>query len=204
MEDEQFNRHKNYYAGVDLAISDADKSAFTAIVVGGVDEYNNLTIENVVRLRDDVYGIISVLLALQQKYDIQGWYIEKGQISMSIEGELYRRQHESNIYLNGLQFVTPTKDKRARARAIQARIRAGTVYFNREAEWYPAFEHELIMFPKGIYKDQVDALAWLGICVQNLSTGPSNDEYEEERWMEAMERINFNDYSNDADELTGY
>lgn len=204
MEDGDFNLKKNYYAGVDLAISDADRSAYTAIVVGGVDEFNNLQVEHAVRLREDVYGIISVMLAIQQRYNVQGWFVEKGQISLSIEGEMIRRQQESGIFLEGLQFVTPTKDKRARARAIQARIRAKAVKFNKEAEWWPAFEHELITFPKGTYKDQVDALAWLGICISSLSEGPTKAEYEEERWEQAMERAGYFDYNQYADEMTGY
>ena len=46
-----------------------------------------------------------------------------------------------------------------RARSIQARMRAGAVRFDKEAEWYQNFEDELMRFPRDKHDDQVDAIS---------------------------------------------
>lgn len=186
LEEEQKKLPTSNYAGVDLAISDEDRSAFTVIVVGGMDEFRRLIIKQVVRFRGDANEIITQMLEVQRLYDIELWKVEQGQISKTLMGPLYEAMEESQTYLNIVPGV-PTKDKRSRARAIQARMRAGGVYADKREEWYPAFEQELIQFPKGPYKDQVDAAAWLGIALQELAAGPTSQEQAEDDYDEQME-----------------
>lgn len=183
IEDEMRMVATNNYAAVDLAISDADRSAYTVIVVGGLDSNRRLHIKQVLRFRGDANDIINTMFEVQKLYDIQLWKVEQGQIKLTLTGPLYEQMNTTGVYLNIVPGV-PTKDKRSRARAIQARMRAGGVYFDKEAEWYPAFEQELIQFPKGTYKDQVDAIAWLGIAINELSEGPTSFEQEEEAYLE--------------------
>lgn len=59
--------------------------------------------------------------------------------------------------------MTASQDKVKRARALQARMRAGMVEFDEEADWYPEMLQELLHFPRGKYMDQVDALAWIAL-----------------------------------------
>lgn len=184
-----YHRRKNYYGGIDFAISDADKSAYTAYVIGGMDEHGMLDIEHVVRMRGDADQIIDAMFELQKVYGISMWFPEKGQIWLAIEGEIYNRMNKRGVFLN-LNPKTPTKDKRARARAIQARMRAGGVRFNKNGLWYPAFEQELLQFPKGQYKDQVDALAWLGIGINELNEGPTDQDLKDEYYNDMVEESN--------------
>jgi phage terminase large subunit-like protein len=79
--------------------------------------------------------------------------------------------------------MTPTKDKQTRARSFQARFRAGGVKFDKSAIWYPDLEEEMVRFPKARHDDQVDALSWLGLIVdqvQDADTPEEEDEYEYE------------------------
>lgn len=184
IEDEMRHVSTNNYAAVDLAISDADRSAYTVIVVGGLDSNRRLQIKQVIRFRGDANDIINAMFEVQKIYDIQLWKVEQGQIKLTLTGPLYEQMNSTGTYLNIVPGV-PTKDKRSRARAIQARMRAGGVYFDKEADWYPSFEQELIQFPKGMYKDQVDAIAWLGIAINELTEGPTSFEQEEEAYQEA-------------------
>lgn len=59
-----------------------------------------------------------------------------------------------------------TVDKRTRMSGQTARIEAGDLLLPVEASWLPAFQHELLGFPKAKHDDQVDALvhllAWSG------------------------------------------
>lgn len=200
MEENDYHRKKNYYGGIDFAISDADKSAYTAYVIGAMDEHGKLDIEHVVRMRGDADQIIDVMFDLQRTFNVDMWFPEKGQIWQSIEGEVFSRMNKRGIFLN-LNPKTPTKDKRGRARAIQARMRAGGVRFNKNGLWYPAFEQELLQFPKGQFKDQVDALAWLGIGINELNEGPSDQNLLDDHYNEMVEESNFDMGTN---QTTGY
>lgn len=184
MEEEDYLVNKEMYAGIDFAISDQDKSAYTAIVVGGVSTGNILHIVHVSRFRGDADDIIRQMIAIQDRYNIVQWKAEEGQISKAIGPALYRSMAERNVYLN-LDPGNPGKDKRARARSIQARMRAGAVKFNKKTAWYPAFEEEILYFPKGPYKDQVDALAWLGLMIDKVASGATPEERYEEEYEEA-------------------
>jgi predicted phage terminase large subunit-like protein len=186
IEEEMRNLPTNNYAALDLAISDSDKAAYTVITVGGMDQYRRLLLKRVIRFRGDANEIINTMIAVQQQYDIQLWKVEEGQIKSTLMGPLIEKMNETGIYLN-ISGGNPGKDKRGRARGIQARMRAGGVYFDKEAPWYPAFEQELLQFPKGMYKDQVDSFAWLGIAINELSEGPSIREYIEEDYIDTYE-----------------
>lgn len=201
IEDEMRSLTTSNYAAVDLAISDADRSAYTVIVVGGLDNMRRLQIKQVLRFRGDANDIINTMFEVQKLYDIQLWKVEQGQIKLTLMGPLNEQMASTGVYLNIVPGV-PTKDKRSRARAIQARMRAGGVYFDTDADWYPAFEQELIQFPKGTYKDQVDAIAWLGIAINELSEGPTSFEQEEEAYLERSKEYQSEYVGRSA--ITGY
>lgn len=184
MEEEDFGLNRIYYAAIDFAISDADKSAYTAIVVGGMSPDNMLNIEHVMRFRGDADDIIQAMLSVQQRYDVCMWKAEEGQISKAIGPALNKAMSEKSVYLS-IDPGIPGKDKRGRARSIQARMRAGAVRFNKKASWYPVLEEELLQFPKGAYKDQVDALAWLGLMIDVVATASSKADIEYEEYEEA-------------------
>ncbi len=56
-------------------------------------------------------------------------------------------------------------------------------------------------FPKGTYKDQVDAIAWLGLLIHELTPGPTEEELEDEEKAQLYEDML--DYSG-INEHTGY
>lgn len=201
MDETQKTLNKIYYAGIDFAISDADRAAYTAIVVGGMDEFGRLHIVDVIRFRGGTDRIIDEMIGAQRRWDIDMWKAEQGAIQKALMGELYRRMQEDQCYMN-INLAVPTKDKRSRARSIQGRYRAGAVYHNVDTTWYAPYEIELIQFPKGRYMDQVDAVAWLGLCVHELSNAPTEEEIEKQQRSEAEEELAI-DYGG-MNELTGY
>lgn len=201
MEEGHFSKqNKNYYAGVDLAISDKDKSAYTAIVVGAMGPEGFLDIEHVLRFRGDADQIIDAMFEIQRQFSIDMWFPEDGQIWLALQGEIYNRMNRQGIFLN-LNPKVPTKDKRGRARGIQARMRAAGVRFNKDALWYPSLETEMLQFPKGPYKDQVDALAWLGIGINEINEGPTDKDLADDAYNELS---NNNDFFSGRDTVTGY
>lgn len=205
IEDEMKGLSLNYYAAMDLAISDIDKSAYTVIVIGGMDEFRRLHIKHVIRDRfgGDSNEIINTMFEVQKLYGIELWKVERGQIERTLMGPLTERMLSTGNYLNIIPGV-PTKDKRSRARAIQARMRAGGVYFDKDADWYPVFEQELLQFPKGMYKDQVDAISWLGIAINELNESPTQKEIEDEDYEDNMRIYQEETGHSERNRITGY
>ena len=190
MEPGHHSLNKSYYAAIDFAISDADKADYTVIVVGGMDQFGVLHIVNVHRFRGDADEILLNMMATQQRYGIELWKAEEGAIKKTLFGELQRRMLEKNVFLN-ISPGLPTKDKRTRARPLQARMRAGGVRFNKEADWYPVYEEEFLHFPKGAKKDQVDATAWLAIALAELNEAPTPQQEEMEEYDNMVEKSEY-------------
>jgi phage terminase large subunit-like protein len=86
--------------------------------------------------------------------------------------------------------MVPTKDKQTRARSFQARLRAGGVRFDKDADWYPTLEDEMVRFPRDKHDDQVDALSWIGLTLDKLQEAPTPVELAEEEWEE-MEQTTY-------------
>jgi predicted phage terminase large subunit-like protein len=117
-----------------------------------------------------------------KKYSPELFTAESGMIQKSI-GPFLDEAMRKRGFIN-LNPVTPTKDKVARARSIQGRIRTGTVFFDKEADWYPEFEQELITFPRGAHDDQVDALAWIGLTLDDVIEAETQEELDDDEWEE--------------------
>lgn len=204
MEEGDFVAGKNYYAGVDFAISDADRSAFTVFAIGGVGPTGKIDAEHEVRMRtSDMHEILDAMFEVQRAFNIQCWFPEKGQIFNTIEGELIKRMEETGIYLTYDPKV-PTKDKRGRARPLQARMRAGGMRWNTNANWFPGTKQEFLQFPKGLYKDRVDSWAWLCYGIAQLSAGPSKQERELDDYYISVNEYNRFSEDSGISPVTGY
>lgn len=174
-------RKLNYYAAVDFAVSTAERSDYTVIAIAGIDANGKMYVMDIRRGRWDTLEIIEEMFAVQRKYDPQIFAVERGAIEKSIGPILKSEMIVRNCYLS-LKALTPTKDKTARARGTQARIRAGGILFNKQASWYPDLEDEMCRFPKARHDDQVDALSWVGLVVNEVNSAPTEEELEEEEY----------------------
>lgn len=186
MTDEDRHSRKTYYAAADFAIGESDRSAYTVIVVGGMDAAGYLHIVDVRRGRWDGLEIIDEMFSVQQRWEPEAFRVESENIAKSLGSFIYRKMDEDQIYIN-LDDKPPTKDKDKRARSIQARTRAGKVKFDKEADWYPDFEEEITKYPKYAYKDQFDAFAWLGLMLEEMYEPDTDEEIEEMEYQEAFE-----------------
>lgn len=173
-----------YYMGCDLAISQEQRSDYSAFVVGGVDEEGLIYIIDVVRQRMDTKEIVDTILDLADRYQVEAIAIEEGVIKKSVGPFLFSEMANRGVSYYVVPGLVPSTDKPTRARGIQGRIRQGKVYFNKAEEWWPAFEDELISFPRAVHDDQVDALAWLGLILNRLSSAPTIKELEDEDFEE--------------------
>jgi len=107
-------------------------------------------------------------------------------ISKAIGPFLREEMIKQGVFPTIVQLKHKGKDKIQRARSIQARMRAKTVKFDKEGDWYPALEDEITKFPRGRHDDQVDTLAYLGLLLDIVVEAPSQEEIEEEEYLDEL------------------
>ena len=202
MTEEDRKKNLTYYITADLAISEKERADYTAIVVGGMDENGQIQIRNCIRERLSGDDIVNTLLSLQRIYNPLCVGIEDTQISKSLGPFINRAMMESGIYMNLVPLKPHRMDKIARARAIQARMRAGMVKFDKHADWFDQFEDEVLTFPRAKHDDVVDALAYQGILMDMMVEGLSKEEIEEEHYEEEYAESGHKDQGRSA--ITGY
>lgn len=182
---EDSNNRLRYYAAIDFAISQKEKAHWTVIAVAGVDLQNKLYIVDIRRGRWDALEIVNEMFSVHERYQPDLFTTEAGTIEKSIGAFLKAEMYKRGIFIN-LNPLTPTKDKQSRARSVQARMRSGSVHFDTQAEWYPVLQSEMLRFPRDIYDDQVDALAWIGLTLDQIIIPPTDREIED-KYYEEME-----------------
>ena len=112
------------------------------------------------------------------------------------------RSFKTNTFVNLVPLKHGGKDKIARARSIQARMRAKGVKFDKNADWYQVLEDECLRFPRDRHDDQVDCLAYLGMMLDKLIEAPTNEEIEDEEYQEALHSFGYDQVGRNA--VTGY
>ena len=202
MKKEDHEKKFNYYMTVDLAISDKSRADYSVFLIGGVDENNYLHVINVVRDRLDGREIVDTLLALQKVYQFQAIGIEEMMISKSIGPFLREEMIKSNRFIPLISLKPHKTDKQMRARSMQARMRAGGVKFDKDADWYPGFEDELMKFPRAKHDDQVDALAYLGLMIDKYL--PALTAKEQKKIAEEEEIEESGLFESGRSEICGY
>lgn len=176
-----------YYIAGDLAISEKETADYTVFVVAAVDENKFLHIKNVIRERLDGRDIVDTIINLHRIYEPELFGIEEMQVSKAIGPFLREEMVRTGVYVNLAVLKHGGKDKIARARSIQGRMRAHAVKFDKSGDWYPTFEDELCKFPRGRNDDQVDAFAYIGMMLDSLIEAPTREELDEEEYADELQ-----------------
>jgi predicted phage terminase large subunit-like protein len=176
----------NYYITADLAISEAQKADWSIFLIAGVDENKVIHIKQVIRDRLDGREIVDTILSLQRLYDPVAIGIEHMQVSQAIGPFLKEEMLATNTFPSLVELRHMGKEKTARARSIQARMRAKGITFDKDADWYPQFENECLTFPRGKHDDQVDAFAYLGMMLDKMVEAPTQEELEDDEYYDEL------------------
>ena len=172
-----------YYSAIDFAISQRERADFTAIVTVAMDSDNKMYVVDVRRGRWDAKEIIENIFSVHFRYRPEMFCMEKGSIERALGPFLRDEQLKQGVFINQV-LMNPGQDKQARSRSIQARLRQGGVYFDKEFEWWDSFYNEMRVFPRGAHDDMVDAFAWIGLMLDKFVDTPTLEEYEDELWEE--------------------
>lgn len=202
MTPEDRKKRLHYYITADLAISKEETADYSVFMVAGIDDDRQLQVRNVIRERLDGREIVDTLIQLQRMYSPEMVGIEEMQVSKAIGPFLNEEMMRTGTFLNLVKLKHGGKDKIQRARSIQGRLRAGGVKFDKGADWYPDFEDEICKFPRSKKDDQVDAFAYLGLMLAQLVEAPTQQEIEEEEYLDELRTTGQGSAGRSA--ITGY
>jgi len=139
---------------VDLATSTKSSADFTVVSTIGVSEDNEIFVLDITRRRIEAPKIIDLLQNIYDKYQPSVIGVERAGYQLAFI-QILRQQTGLPI-----RELRADKDKLSRALPLTAKMEAGQVFFNKNADWYSDLEKELLQFPAGEHDDQVDALAY--------------------------------------------
>jgi len=169
-------------------VSTQERSDFTVIAIAAMDDRGIMNIVDIRRGRWDSLETINEIFAVHKKYNPDLFVVERGAIEKAI-GPILRAEMVSRNQYVRLHPMTPTKDKLTRARSIQARLRGGGIKFDKTASWYSELEDEMVRFPKARHDDQVDAVSWLGLTVDEMHHALSRAEEDEEEYQHELKSM---------------
>lgn len=163
MEPRDYESQKIICAAADFAISKESRANRTSLTIGGKDGENSLCILDEWVGRWDSYSIVDMMFSVQEKWNPDVFWVEKGQVWKALEPILYREMQNRNRFINLAPMASIT-DKASRGRSLQRRMRAGSVKFDKMGEWYPGYEDEMLRFTgvsEAVLDDQFDSTALL-------------------------------------------
>lgn len=202
MVEEDYKRPMRIYITGDLAISQDERADYSVFLVAGIDENRRIYVRDVIRERMDGRDIVDCILALEDAWKPEIIGIEEMQVSKAIGPFLREEMIRQNTFPNMLQLKHQGKDKTARARSMQGRVRSHTIRFDKSQEWYQTFEDECCTFPRAKNDDQFDAFAYLGMMLDVVIESPTEAEINEEEYEN--ERNESESYNDGRSSLTGY
>lgn len=190
-----------YYVTFDGAWSLSQQADYTAILVSGMDSEGFIYLKHMIRDRIDPLEFADLLFDLVNAYDPVMVVSEKGAYANSVMPAINKRMEESDRYFR-MELLNPATDKVHRSQAIRLRARAGKVKVDRTKDWWPDFEDEIMLFPRGGKDDQVDAFSLVGLTLNKFYEAPTLKEMQQEAIDEEKQESGF--FEIGRSEMTGY
>jgi predicted phage terminase large subunit-like protein len=168
--------------GCDFAVSTTAKANRTSFTVGGQDGGNLLHIVDQSDDRWDALEWIDEMFRLQERHDPEAFFVEDGVIWKSVRSTVYREMTVRGKWMN-LVPLSSTSDKAVRGKPLQKRHRAGSMRFDKIADWYEVYEAELLRFTgtsDALEDDRFDSTSILVRGFESLAELSYEDFMEEE------------------------
>jgi predicted phage terminase large subunit-like protein len=192
MTEDDYDTFKENNAGVDFAVSKADKANRTSFTIGGLDAANLLHVVDQRKGRWNATEIVDMFFIVQKRWSIDTFFVEDGVIWKALRPMLEREMGERNIWMS-VHPLPSVKDKKTRGRSLQKRHRNGGMRFDKKGEWYEDYEAELLRFTgdsEALLDDQFDSTVELCRGVENRTVDEEDSMTEEERdWMRESESL---------------
>ena len=191
-----------YYSASDHAVSMLQGRDRTCLLTVGVDDEDDIWVVDAAWRQMPADKAVDAMLGIIMRFKPLHWWAERSQISKSIGPFLRKRMLETKTFASIIEVV-PLADKQTRAQSIQARMAMHKVHFPEHAAWWPMARDELMRFPNGQHDDFVDALALIGLGLQQLVPlrmmgAPKKNKFmtfgwirEQQDAIRRMARVNF-------------
>jgi predicted phage terminase large subunit-like protein len=159
-QDDIKGKFMNKFLLIDPAISVARDADYTAMVVVGVDEYNNIFILDIVRARLSPSEIIEEIFRLKELWQLTDVAIEQiafqKALGYSLRDDTRFKLHP--FHITELKPNDRTKDQRIKG--LQPLYENGKIFHSRNLANNIYLEDELVRFPRSSHDDIIDALAY--------------------------------------------
>lgn len=190
MEDSDYLKFKRHVVGVDFAISKADSANRTSFTIVGKDSdgINHTVDQRVGRMNS--LEIVEEFFSVNEAWLPLAFYVEDGHIWKSVQPVLENEMRQRDIYFTVIP-VLPVKDKKTRGFALQKRMKARGMRFDKKASWYEGYEAELLRFTgmgEAVLDDQFDSTA---LAVNGLETWDVTAEDEKTPEEEEFDRTSY-------------
>lgn len=174
-DEDDLPKNLEWYGASDHAVSTKTGKDYNVIGCAGIDEDDNIWVgHDIVWERLDAFRIVEELLTQMKNKGPVYWWMEGELISKSFGPFLQKRMQEENIYIP-LDEVTPAKDKRTMARAIQGRMAMKKVRFPRFAPWWQDARRQILKFDSDAHDDFVTWLSLIGLGLVKQHTPEARD-----------------------------
>lgn len=205
MDEDDYEAQKKFYCGVDFAFSKKTTANHTSFTVGGVCSRNLIHHVDQHRERMDSLEVVEKFFEVDRRWGVDCFFVPSGKdwlaIKPVLQREMLRRDHPLMI-----EEVADNADKAVKGRIYQKKHKAGFCRYDKKAEWYPAYEAELLLFT-GVTDaksdDQFDSTATLH---RGIEMGVEVDDEDFDTEEEIEERI-FSERSrgnSEVSSVTGY
>ncbi len=189
MTEAQKRSEKRFYVGCDFAVSKADSANRTSFTVGGQMLNNLVAIVDQHVGRWDAEEWVERMFEINKRWQPEAFFVEDGVIWKAVSPSLYREMRLRDQWFTCLPLL-PVKDKAARGRSYQKRMRAGGVVFDSEASWFPGYQAENLSFTglsDAKLDDQFDSTATLFLGLDKVAD-LEEDDLEDEEELEIRRR----------------
>lgn len=195
--------------GVDFAVSKEDTANRTSFTVGGKCLDSTICVEDQQVGRWDTKEVVDKFFDIAERWatDLNDFvfHVEDGVIWKTMWPVIRDEMKDRDIFLT-FEPHLPVKDKAVRGRPFQKRTRAGTMRFDKDAEWYEPYEAEITLFradAEALQDDQFDSTAWLVIGLQEVAV-EEEDELDEEEMEEIITSRRMKAGGDGRSQVTGY
>lgn len=184
MSDFDYEVPKVIGVGVDFAISKKELSNRTSFTVGGRCTRNLIHHVDQYVGRMDTLEIVDTFFEVDNRWQPEVFFVEGGQIWLAIRPILEKEMQRRGQWLV-FDVLQPRSDKAVRGQTLRKMMRAGACRFDKDADWYPGYEAELLSFT-GVTDakadDQFDSTATLHNGFENWNDTDDEDFMEEEEF----------------------
>jgi predicted phage terminase large subunit-like protein len=177
----------SYYTAWDLAIGQSEQNDETFGITVGVDRNKRIWVVDVRHGRWDSEGIVNQILDTYAVWrsDITG--IERGHIEMAIGPYLEQEIQRKGLKTMYIQQLKPgRRDKQSRARSIQALMKRNEVMFRSGCEATQYLIDQMLRFPSGVHDDGVDAIAYIGLLVGEMTSVSMPKPKKRNSWRQRL------------------